>query len=178
MKRNILVRDINWCTIYARYAVTLVWLNTSQLVLRPATMALYSLRNILGSACLSLVSPLLHFQFCNPPSNFPSLLGISSLVPEFLEHMWPWIPSASPWPLYQTHLNSLDSFLFPLFAPTCCLAQPLWIDRFPIHHLSFGAQYFPSGIFWDYFSLLACLLWNNYLTKLDSYSLTKSLQIP
>lgn len=139
MKGNIAVPDINWCTIYAQYAVSLAYSNTSQVVLRPATVALHSLRNILGSACLSLVNPLPHFQFCNPLSNFPTLLGISSLTPKLLEHMWHWVPSASPWPLYQTCPNILDSFLFPLFAPTGCLAQPLWIDRFPIHHLSQGS---------------------------------------
>lgn len=34
-----------------------------------------------------------------------------------------------------------------------------WIDWFPIHHRSHGfAQYFSSGVLWDYFSFLACLL--------------------
>lgn len=105
--------------------VTFVFPSAPQLVLGPARIALYSRRNILGSACLSLINPRLHFQFLHPPANFPRLPRISSSVPRTSRAYSARDTFCCSSASVSKSEQAGQGLLFPLFAPTWCLEQPL-----------------------------------------------------
>lgn len=122
-------------------------------------MALHYFRNILGSAYLSLIHLLL-YSILHPPAKFPSPPRVSTLIPR-TSRAYIGTLSAASLQLFQKVLNRLGRVL--CFLCLLPLSASVWIDWFLTRPLSPGfAQHFSTGVFWDHFSLLACLPWNNY----------------